>query len=124
MAQNVFSKAMTGIAAFIWSGGRVTEALSVPSARHEECNVTSADVVPTMQNCRCVYSNTAGRVKVDYLDDDDGSIHTEIIDVSPAFVPVRNVTKVYRYLTGTTVPTSKIRLAADDSEVVGLKLRR
>ena len=97
--------------------------LQMPSAEHETCDVTSADVVPSMLNCRCVYADQEGIAKFSYLDA-KGYEHTEVKYFSAGVMyPIRNINKVFRYYTGSTDTTSQIYLQ-DGSSVIGLKLRR
>jgi hypothetical protein len=98
--------------------------LLLGTAHHEVCNAASGNAVPSMTNCRFIYVDVAGIIKIDFTDDHDGTTETEVLYL-PAGVPFhrRNVTKVYRYYTGTTSCTAQVY---DDTgaAVVGLKLER
>jgi hypothetical protein len=97
--------------------------LMVGTMQHEVVDVTSADVVPAITNCRCIYADVGGIVKISYVAP-QGDTMTEVIALNDAtFYPVRNVTKVFRYYTGTTATTCKAYSAAG-AQVNGIKLRR
>ena len=88
------------------------------ATEHEECDTTSGDVVPTMLNCRCVYADGAGRIKIDYLTA-KGETKTEVLEIlAGLWYPIRNVTKVYQIASAATILNSSASL------VNGLKLRR
>jgi len=92
--------------------------------QHETVNSASADAVPTMQNCRAIYCDVDGLIKIDY-NDDFGNPHTETLAmVGGTERQFRNVTKVYRYRTGTTACTAQVYLDDGSAAVVGLKVRR
>jgi hypothetical protein len=104
------------------SGDRAN-VLMIPSAEHEVVNCKSGDVVPSIQNCRFIYSDIDGIVKFDYLDV-SGNTKTEVMAVNAGtWYPVRNVVRVYQYYTGTTAITSGA-YGADGVSVEGIKLRR
>lgn len=99
--------------------------LLVGTAKHETVDCASADVTPTMKNCRVIYADQAGGVvKVSYTDDSDGETYTEVIELQQGVLyPVRNVTKVFRYYVGTTACTAGAWGDAG-AAVTGIKLRR
>jgi hypothetical protein len=94
----------------------------------EVCNSDAADVVPTMKNCRAISVDSDGIIKIDYEDDSGGTTTTEVKTVKAGmFYQYRNVSKVYRYYTGTTKLTATVYQIAGDgsaSLVVGVKLHR
>lgn len=88
---------------------------------HEICTSASGDYVPTKLNCRYFAIDTDGIVKIDYCDD-WGNTYTVIVQAI-AGVPMhyRNITKVYRYYTGTTNATATV-FNASGSLVQGIRL--
>ena len=87
---------------------------------------TSADVTvaDTFNNCRAISADTAGIVKVDYINNLGLEI-TEVLYLNAGILrPLRNVTKLYRYYTGTTGGTAESYGTDGVSIVNGLKLHR
>jgi hypothetical protein len=87
---------------------------------HEIANVTSADYVPTNKNCRYFECSTAGIVKILYTDD-YGSEKTRVLNAVQGINHYPNITRVYRYYTGTTAVTTKTYTDAG-AEVTGIAL--
>jgi hypothetical protein len=95
-----------------------------PTGEHEAVDASSADATPSMTNCRSIYADVEGIIKIDYTSPVDGQTHTEVLTVGTAFKQIRNVTKVYNtYDGGSTECTAQV-YKDDGSLVVGLKLRR
>jgi len=106
-------------------GSRGMEVWNRPTAAHESVNASAADVVPTMTDCRYIYADTAGIVKIDYIARDGVTIATETMTLlASTWYPVANVKKVYRYYTGSTAITTTVYVDAGSSLVAGLKLRK
>lgn len=58
-------------------------------------------------NCRGIMADSTGLVKIDYVNT-QGTTMTEVLMLNGGVIhPVRNVTKLYRYTTGTTAGTAK-----------------
>jgi hypothetical protein len=90
--------------------------------RHEILDAASADAVPSNQCCRYAECDADGIVKIDYLDGTDGSTKTVVKAVTAGGVIHHpNITKVYRYYTGTTAITAQVYNSAG-SLVNGLRL--
>ena len=106
------------------SNDKLTQLL-IGTARHEVLNCAAANATPSeIDNCRQIYCDGAGIIKFDYVDDNDQQTYTEVMYVV-AGIPraVRNVSKVYRYYTGTTACTATVYNDAG-TLVAGMKLRR
>jgi len=115
------SPAMEGLPTDI-NGDRALK-LMIGTADHEELACGSANDTASFQNCRAIYADVGGIVKIDYMDG-SGNKKTEVITLNDAtFYPIRNVTVAYRYYTGTTATTCKI-YDASGSLVTGIKIRR
>lgn len=91
----------------------------------EVINSTSGDAVPSnITNSRAISVDTDGIVKFDCLDDSGENTTTEVKAVKAGVMyPYRNITKVYRYYTGTTALTATV-YGSDGVAVKGLKVHR
>jgi hypothetical protein len=122
--QSTSSQELSGISQIWWSGGRSTEAMVMGSDIHCECNVASGNATPSFTNCRALYCDVSGIIKISYRSDDDGNTHTEVLYVNAGSpLPFRNIITVYQYYVGTTPCTAQIYTSAG-ALVVGIKLRK
>jgi len=91
-------------------------------ARHEVLDAGSGDASPSNTCCRYAECDADGIVKFDYLDATDGSTKTVVKQViAGSIIHNPNITKVYRYYTGTTAITAQVYNAAG-TLVNGLRL--
>jgi len=90
----------------------------------EVVSSASADGVPaTINNSRLISVDTDGIVKFDFKDE-SGNVCTEVKYMAKGvWYHYRNVSKVYRYYTGTTAVTTTV-YGTNGVAVVGLKLHR
>jgi hypothetical protein len=90
----------------------------------EVVSSASADGVPaTIQNSRLVSVDSDGIVKFDFKND-NGVVCTEVKYMAKGvWYHYRNVSKVYRYYTGTSAVTTTV-YGTDGVAVAGLKLHR
>lgn len=90
--------------------------------RHELLDASSGDATPSNTCCRYAECDSDGIVKFDYLDGADGSTKTVIKQVvAGSVIHNPNITKVYRYYTGTTAITAQT-YNTSGSLVNGLRL--
>jgi len=87
--------------------------------------VSTASDLTHWGNCRGFSVDTAGKVKIDYVNS-DGNTVTEVMNVpgDNAIVPIRNVRQLYRYTSGATAGTAKCFSSADSEITNAIKLRR
>jgi len=98
--------------------------LMMPTHDHEVVDSSASNATPVMENSRLVYVDVTGIIKFDYVNDLTGATQTEIMTLNAgAPLPFRNVSRVYRYYTGTSACTAQV-FKADGTLTVGLKLRR
>lgn len=77
--------------------------------RHEIIDASSGDATPSNTCCRYAECDADGIVKFDYLDSSDGSTKTVIKQVTAGgIIHNPNITKVYRYYTGSTAITAQV----------------
>lgn len=82
-------------------------ALVLPCEAYELLDASSADAVPTRDNCRYFTVDADGLITIDYKDH-NGNTYTETIQVyAGSDNRIRNITKLYHYAYGTTVGTAK-----------------
>lgn len=88
------------------SASQVTEQLAGYND-YELLDASSADAVPTMLNCREIKVDTAGIIKVDFIDK-GGVTKTEVMQIGAAqpFLRIRNVIKLYLNYTAQTPGTA------------------
>ena len=107
--------------------------LMIGTIRHQVIDLTNltgdyADLSggDNIENCRVIYADTEGTAKISYIDDSDGTEHTEVTTVGTSFKQVRNVTKVWkRRIVGSDTPVCTAKVFRDDGEeVYGIKIRR
>jgi hypothetical protein len=87
-------------------------------------NVTAGDVDITdkLENCRAIWSDTGGRIRIQIRDYYEGKLEDHILELSAgSWTQVGNVSKVYRYLTGETVCESQV-VNLTNTLVNGIKL--
>ena len=74
----------------------------------EILHAASGNATPsTIENCRCISSDTAGIVRIDFVNH-LGVTTKECLYLNAGVLrSVRNVSKLYQYYTGTTVGTAK-----------------
>lgn len=87
-----------------------------------ECNVSAGDVT-VADGARGIYVDGAGEVRVRIRPRGGSGVQRDVILTfeGAGYLPI-SVIKVYRYLTGTTEATTTIKLAADNSSVIGVKV--
>lgn len=113
----------------IWEGirnkGEQWWLLLIGSARHYECNVSGGDVdvSSAFPNCRQIYADVEGIAKIDYVDDSNGDVWTEVLTIGPAPRAIRNVSKVYQNYKPATPTTAQI-YDSSGGTYIGIKLRR
>jgi hypothetical protein len=90
-----------------------------------DVSISSAEGTTDIFNCRGISVDTTGIVKIDYSNDGNGGlVSTEVLVLEAGVVyPIRNVTKIYRYYTGSTPCTATV-YDSTGSATQGLKLRR
>lgn len=88
-----------------------------------EADVSSGDfVISDKYKCRAIMSDTGGEVKVDMFDLMTGTTSTHVLSLpGQMWMQYGNITKVYRYLTGTTATSSQY-YNASNTLVNGIKL--
>jgi len=76
---------------------------------YELLDATSGDATASrITNCRCFETDADGIVKIDYTRSVDGTTMTEVKVVKGGVIQhIRNVTKLYRYYTGSTAITAQ-----------------
>jgi hypothetical protein len=109
------------------NGSEHAQILQMPTIDHEVVNlsgVTGSDTVtPTMDNCRAIYADSEGIIKIGYLDA-SGTQKTEVMSLQAgSMYPIRNVNLVYGTYNGTNACTAQVYTDAG-ALVVGVKLRR
>jgi len=75
-------------------------------------------------NCRGISADVGGIVKIDHTNTDGSTITEVLVLVSGIIRPVRNVTKLYRYYTGTTAGTAKSYDSGGNLITNAIKLHR
>ena len=90
----------------------------------EVVDVSSADVTPTMQNCKCIWFDGEGKIKLDIYNDGNGTTSTKIFTVTASnFIQIANVVKVYKEVAVGTDASSTVT-KHDNSDVIGVTLCR
>lgn len=89
-----------------------------------ECDVSSGDVTVDPENTRGVMVDTAGVVKIRIRPIGGSGVQKDLILTfdGAGYYAIGGVTKVYRYITGTTPATTKIIKAADATSTTGVKI--
>jgi hypothetical protein len=94
---------------------------------YEILDASSGDATPsTIENCRAIKVDGAGIIRIDYIKK-DGETVTEIMQINAGQppMPVRNVTKLHRYYTGTTAGTATCYSGTDGTTITNaIKLLR
>ena len=87
-----------------WSGS-----MRIGYNKYYLLNANAADAVPpaTWLNCRAVRCDSSGTFRIVYQDEQDVNYTDVIYLVAGQPHPVRNVQRLYRYYTGTTVGTGR-----------------
>lgn len=87
-------------------------------------DVTAGDVDITdkLENCRAIWSDTGGRIRIQVKDYYENKTEDHILTLNAgSWTQVGNISKVYRYLTGTTACESQV-VDLTNTLVNGIKL--
>lgn len=95
----------------------------INSGNYELLDASSADAIATYQKCKAITCDEGGKVKIDYKNE-FGETKTETLSlVAGIDKPLVNVTKLYRYTSGTTAGTAKSYSKSDSTITNAVKIR-
>jgi hypothetical protein len=105
--------------------------LVIPTGLHYVVDVSGVpgddnayvDIPSAYQDCRCVYVDVTGIIKIQYKDPVDGELHIEVMDIGTSMKPISCVTRVYKNYKSGSACTAQV-FKDDGNLVVGLKLRK
>lgn len=67
------------------------------------------DIADKLENCRAIWSDTGGSVRIQVKDYYEGVTEDHIMNLNACtWTQIGNISKVYRYLTGTTPCESQV----------------
>lgn len=80
------------------------------------------DITDKLENCRAIWSDTGGRIRIQIKDYYENKTEDHILELNAgSWTQVGNVAKVYRYLTGSVVCESQV-IDLTNTLVNGIKL--
>lgn len=88
----------------------------------EILDASAGDVIASQTNCRCIWADTGGIVKIDYINTRGWDV-TEVVNLVAGVNQFHNVIRLYQYYTGTTAGTAKCYSEAGVEITNAIKLR-
>lgn len=82
------------------------------------------DLEALFPDCRVIYADVSGYVKIGYLSGKDQSQKYEVLTVETGFKQITSVNRIYRYYTGTTAMTTQVMRDDGTGPVAGVKVRK
>lgn len=112
-------------------GALAAQRLIMPTGLHTVIDVSGVPgddeaFVPVPEaylDCRVIYADVTGIIKIQYKNPLDGELHIEVLDIGTNFKPISCVTRVYKNYKSGSACTAQV-YKNDGTLVVGLKLRK